>query len=110
MLSQVVDGGGRDPTTIHAAGQHLSGVLAHFRVDQLIELGIHDHEQVGVFLRVQREVVQLVRIVLQLRQQSESDADTHPDQVGGIKILDVAARVDRLIYPGIDDLHGGADV
>jgi hypothetical protein len=28
---------------------------------------------------------------IQLRQQSESDADTHPDQVGGIKKLHVAA-------------------
>ena len=34
---------------------------------------------------------------IQLRQRSESDADTHPDQVGGIEILQVAARVGRLV-------------
>jgi hypothetical protein len=34
LTSQIVHGVGRYPATIHAAGQHLSDILAHFLVDQ----------------------------------------------------------------------------
>ena len=45
--SQIVHGGRRHPATIHAAGQHRPDVLAHFLVDQPVQIGIHRHQQVS---------------------------------------------------------------
>jgi hypothetical protein len=47
-LSQIPSSGSYCPTTIHAAGEHLTHVLAHFRIDQLIQLGVHRRKQIAV--------------------------------------------------------------
>ena len=65
-MSQIVDGRCGDPTRIHAARQHLPNVFTDFGVDQPIQLGIHGRQEIGVLSGGNREIVEFVRIGLQV--------------------------------------------
>ncbi len=80
-------GGRRHPATIHAAGQHLSDVLAHLLVDQPVQLGIHGHEQVGVLLPIHCEVVEFVRVVLVVEQLDVVQFEQFLDRGGTVMLL-----------------------
>src|SRR5215510_12012942 len=57
-----------DPTGLDPTRQHLPNVFAHLRVEQLVELGVHGFEQRAVLLPIEREIVQLERILLEIEQ------------------------------------------
>src|SRR5262245_13104449 len=54
------------PASIHTTRQHLTYVFAYFLLDHLCEFRVHCQEQIAVFLCIQCEVVQLLRIRLQI--------------------------------------------
>src|SRR5262244_2025941 len=77
----------RDPAGVDAARQHLTDILPNLLIEERVQLGIHRFEEVAVLLPIQRQVIELERVGLEIEQLDVVHLDERLDRARPVVLL-----------------------